>query len=246
MVEINLTDLQPSRVEKLSKSKKNKHMHRGYVGLSVEELQALSGVSGEAVRLYWTIASFAYGDKVIAHPRWSVISERMGKTLDPRNGRRLAKQLEDAGLVSRGKFGDRDRWKLVLKEKIIQRRQGSSDAETTSNEPSTKGNSDAPIEGSNLPDINKTNKRIEINNNSNEIKSDNDFPWTDSNRTTWDLEALSAVICETNGSVISAFSPSDQQSLYRELVNLNKSDPMGINPKSMKQAVSIVSVRLRK
>jgi hypothetical protein len=229
-------------------------MSRGYVGLSVEELQALSNVSGEAVRLYWAVASFAYGDKVVAHPKWETISERIGKTLDPRNGRRLAKQLEEAGLVRRGKFGKEDRWRLVLKEQIILRRQGRYDAETGSNEPDNKGNSYPPTTGSNLPDINKTNKRREINNKlSNEINEDEDcnqvlFVWTDSKNTTWNLEDLSSQINATNGTfAMSSFTPRDRYSLLSEMKRLNAADPTGVNvPKSIRMAVAVLAIKLGK
>lgn len=229
-------------------------MHRGYVGLSVEELQALSGLSGECVRLYWTIASFAYGDKVVAHPKWDTISERMGKTLEPSNGRKLARKLEQAGLVKRGEFGQPDRWRLVLKEQIILRRQeGNNYPQTGSNLPSQQGNSYPPTTGSNLPSVNKTNKTIEINKLSNEINEDEDcnqviFVWTDSKNQTWNLEDLSSQINATNGTfAMSSFTPRDRYSLLSEMKRLNAGDPTGVNvPKSIRMAVAVLAIKLGK
>jgi len=96
-----------------------------FVGLSHREIQALGQVSGEAFRLYVAVASFAYGSKTVAHPKWSDISKRMGKNLSPNQGRALAKKLEAAGLIKRGDFGQQDRWRLVLKEQVIAEREGS-------------------------------------------------------------------------------------------------------------------------
>ena len=90
-----------------------------YVGLSIKEFQALASVSGEALRLYLAVSSFAMGQKTTCFPKWSQIKEAMGKPkADTRNLKRVAKQLEDAGLVKRGEFGAKDRWRLLLKEQV--------------------------------------------------------------------------------------------------------------------------------
>ena len=100
-----------------------------YFGLSTEELQKLSEVSGEAVRLYLAVSSYCYGAKTSAYPQWWQLAERMGKPFekeDPekryskgkkegqlmsvqvqrQNSKRplqkLAEQLEKVGLVKRG------------------------------------------------------------------------------------------------------------------------------------------------
>ena len=96
-----------------------------YVGLSHREIQALGGLSGECFRLYVAVASFAYGPKVVCHPKWAQLAARMNRPLDRANGRKLAKKLEEAGLVKRGEFGQPDRWRLILKEQIIKEREGN-------------------------------------------------------------------------------------------------------------------------
>lgn len=128
-----------------------------YVGISHREILALAGLSGECFRLYVVVASFAYGRKTVCHPKWSQISERMGKDCDPGNGRRWAKQLEDAGLLKRGEFGQRDRWRLVLKEQMIKERAceintvGVSNAHSETCEINT-------VSVSNVHGVNKNNK----------------------------------------------------------------------------------------
>lgn len=142
-----------------------------YLGLSIKELQALASVSGEALRLYVAVSSFAMGQKTTCFPKWSQIKEAMGKPkADTRNLKRVAKQLEDAGYIKRGEFGAKDRWRLLLKEQV-QRERGSNlppqnNHHTGSNLPSTGGNSNHHT-GSNLPPVNKKinkKKNKKINN----------------------------------------------------------------------------------
>lgn len=100
----------------------------GYFGLDHREVEKLGEVSGEAMRLYIAIASFAYRDKVVCNPPWWRIAERMGKpfvidenkvyekTKDPKKKgkkvpvqeqrknqkkrlQKLARELEKAGLL---------------------------------------------------------------------------------------------------------------------------------------------------
>ena len=143
-----------------------------YLGLSLKELQALASVSGEALRLYVAVSSFAMGQKTTCFPKWSQIKEAMGKPkADTRNLKRVAKQLEDAGFVKRGEFGAKDRWRLLLKEQV-QRERGSNpppqnNHHTGSNLPSSGGKNNTP-QGSNLPPVNKKinkKKNKKINNN---------------------------------------------------------------------------------
>jgi hypothetical protein len=82
----------------------------------------------------------------------------MGKSLDKANGRRWARQLEQAGLVKRGEFGRPDRWRLVLKEQIIKERGGHYYPQGASNQPSSEGNNDHPHR-SDLPPLNNKNKK---------------------------------------------------------------------------------------
>ena len=77
-----------------------------YLGISIKELKALGNVSGEALRLYIAVSSFAMGQKTTCFPKWSQIKETMGKPdIDTRNLKRVAKQLEEAGYIKRGEFG---------------------------------------------------------------------------------------------------------------------------------------------
>ena len=105
-----------------------------YLSLSHREIQALGDLSGECFRLYVAVASYAYGQKTVCHPKWSQLAERMGRGLDSANGRKLAKKLEQAGLVQRGEFGQPDRWRLLLKEQIINER-GNPQSSSGSNSP---------------------------------------------------------------------------------------------------------------
>ena len=149
-----------------------------YVGLSIKEFQALASVSGEALRLYLAVSSFAMGQKTTCFPKWSQIKEAMGKPkADTRNLKRVAKQLEDAGLVKRGEFGAKDRWRLLLKEQV-QIERGSkiplqNNHHTGSNLPPEEGKNNTP-QGSNLPPVNKKinkKKNKKINNNFSEKKT---------------------------------------------------------------------------
>ena len=128
-----------------------------YVGLNHLEIQALGKVSGEAFRLYVAVASFAYGKRTVAHPTWKMISDRMGKKLSPASGQTLAKKLEAAGLLKRGKFGSTDRWTLILKQQILEGSQNMRET-LTNEEGSPSQNMSPPLikdEGVN----NKKNKR---------------------------------------------------------------------------------------
>jgi len=130
-----------------------------YVGLNHLEIQALGQVSGEAFRLYVAVASFAYGRKTVAHPTWKMISDRMGKKLSPASGQALAKKLEAAGLLKRGKFGasDGSRWTLTLKQQVLEGSQNMRET-LTNEEGSPSQNMSPPLtkdEGVN----NKKNKR---------------------------------------------------------------------------------------
>ena len=133
-----------------------------YFGISTEELRALGSVSGEACRLYFAVSSFAYGSKIVCHPMWYQLAEVMGKpiTIDhekiyksgknkgsfvPESEQRkaqkrplmkLAQQLEAEGLLTRGTFGKRDRWELILKKKLIEaKRKNSKEKEEYKNDP---------------------------------------------------------------------------------------------------------------
>jgi hypothetical protein len=104
------------------------------------------------------VASFAYGRKVVCHPKWSQLATRIGRPIDPSNGRKMAKKLEQAGLVKRGEFGQADRWRLILKEQIL-KETGSIHPPTGSNLPAATGSIHPPT-GSNLPSVNnKKNNR---------------------------------------------------------------------------------------
>ena len=127
-----------------------------YFGMSIEELKSLGAVSGEAVRLYLAVSSFAYGSKVECHPMWYQLADRMGRPIiidhektyktgkkkgdfvpesEQRKSQKryllkLAIQLEKAGLVRRGKFGKRDRWELVMKKQLISEKRKASNKVT--------------------------------------------------------------------------------------------------------------------
>lgn len=131
--------------------------NNNYLGISHREIQALGKVNGEAMRLYIAVASFAYGPKTVCHPQWWQIAERIGKKLDKSNGRKLASQLEKAGLVKRGEFGQPDRWRLILKEQIIKERGGKINPQGGSNLPSTGSENDTP-KGLISPPLNNKNK----------------------------------------------------------------------------------------
>lgn len=145
-----------------------------YVGLSHREIQALGQVSGECFRLYVAVASFAYGSKVVAHPKWSDISKRMGKKLSPNQGRQLAKKLEAAGLIQRGTFGNQDRWRLVLKEQVISERGTQKGGESPTNTDPT------PLQKDTHPPtkrrgVNKKNKKENKDNHISKIKKGEEF-----------------------------------------------------------------------
>ena len=126
-----------------------------YFGLSTEELNKLSEVSGEAVRLYLAVSSYCFGSKTFAYPLWWQLAERMGKPfiIDPekvygdksplkgqlvpvqtqrsnqkRPLQKLAIQLEKSGLIKRGSFGKggEERWTLIYKAQLISARQETS------------------------------------------------------------------------------------------------------------------------
>ena len=151
-----------------------------YVGLSTKEFQALSAVSGEAFRLYLAVSSFAMGLKTTCYPKWSQIKEIMGKPdADTRHLKRLAKQLEDANIIARGKFGSKDRWRLLLKEQVQQQRGSKLPPQNYplpgSKLPPQQGQN-YPLPGSKLPPvnkkINKKNKnKIKIISNETKVKT---------------------------------------------------------------------------
>ena len=171
-----------------------------YVGLTHREIKALGGLSGECFRLYVAVSSFAYGPKCVCFPTWWKISERMGKTLDKANGRKLAKKLEEAGLVKRGEFGQPDRWRLVLKEQIIREREGNNNPQRGSNLHPREGNNDHPRE-SNLPPLNNKNKKENKDYSLLEINEPNESSDTEPNGSSSesDAERLEAAFQEFMG-----------------------------------------------
>lgn len=109
-----------------------------YTGLTLEELQALSECSGEAVRVYWALSMYCYGNKWSGYAGKETIIRNMGKEcllVCPKTGKkknwkqpfnRILRQLEEAGLLDRG---DKTRawcssnpWTLTLKRKIVRER----------------------------------------------------------------------------------------------------------------------------
>ena len=146
-----------------------------YLGLSHEEIQALGCVSGEAFRLYVAVASFAYGTKVVAHPKWSDLAKRMGKNLSPNQGRELAKKLEKAGLIKRGEFGAQDRWRLVLKERVLnERRETQKRGGAPTNQGGTPPQKDTPPP-TNTGGVNNKNKKEKKENHISKINMTETF-----------------------------------------------------------------------
>ena len=134
-----------------------------YVRINVEELQALATVSGEALRLYLAISSFAMGPKTTCYPKWSQIKEVMGKpNADTRNIQKIVKKLEDAGLIKRGNFGTaeyKNRFQLPLKKQVIERGLKSPPKEGKINHPGTVETTTTPWLKS-PPINNKLNKKL--------------------------------------------------------------------------------------
>lgn len=109
-----------------------------YTGLTLEELQALSECSGEAVRVYWALSMYCYGNKWSGYASKETIIRNMGKEcllVCPKTGKeknwkqpfnRILRQLEEAGLLDRGNknraWCSSNPWTLTLKRKIVRRR----------------------------------------------------------------------------------------------------------------------------
>ena len=90
-----------------------------FITLNTEEFKALGKCSGSALRLYIALSAFAWKGKYTCYPKWSQISQIMGKNIAPSNLKRTAKELEDAGLLKRGEFGTKQRFTLLLKKKMV-------------------------------------------------------------------------------------------------------------------------------
>jgi hypothetical protein len=109
-----------------------------YTGLDAEELKALSIVNGEAVRVYLALSMRCFGKTYTGFASKETLIRDMGMDhllFDEETGKaknwlqpfnRKLKELEDAGLLDRGKkrfpWSKGNPWTLTLKKKILEKR----------------------------------------------------------------------------------------------------------------------------